>query len=53
MCKVLKVARSNYYYEINRIECENETDYDKAVIKAFEDSDSNYGARKSKKNSLK
>jgi transposase InsO family protein len=48
MCRILSVSRSNYYYEINRVEREDETDYDKAVIKAFLDSDGNYGARKLK-----
>lgn len=49
MCKLLSVARSNYYYEVNRVEREDKTEYDKAVNKAFLDSDSNYGARKLKK----
>lgn len=37
MCKLLEVSRSNYYYEINRIEHEDETNDDEAVIKAFDD----------------
>lgn len=49
MCKILSVAKSNYYYEINRVEREDETNYDKVVIKAFMETDSNYGARKLKK----
>ena len=48
MCKLLEVSRSNYYYEINRIEHEDETNDDEAVIKAFDDSKGNYGARKLK-----
>jgi len=48
MCKLLEVPRSNYYYEINRIEHEDETNDDEAVIKAFDDSKGNYGARKLK-----
>jgi transposase InsO family protein len=48
MCKLLEVSRSNYYYEINRIEHEDETSDDEAVIKAFDDSKGNYGARKLK-----
>jgi transposase InsO family protein len=48
MCKILKVSRSNYYYEINRIVKEEESSEDQAVIQAFEDSRGNYGARKLK-----
>jgi len=48
MCKLLEVPRSNYYYEINRIEHEDETNDDEVVIKAFDDSKGNYGARKIK-----
>lgn len=48
MCKILGVSRSNYYYEINRITTEIETDEDKLVIEIFEASKGHYGARKIK-----
>ncbi|MDG0889669.1 hypothetical protein P5915_09810, partial [Acholeplasma manati] len=40
------MSRSNYYYGINRITTEIETDEDKLVIEIFEASKGHYGARK-------
>lgn len=53
MCKVLGVSRSNYYYEINLITTEIETNEDKLVIEIFETSKGHYGARKIKVELLK
>ena len=53
MCKILGVSRSNYYYEINRITTEIETNEDKLVIEIFETSKGHYGARKIKVELLK
>jgi len=46
MCKVLEISRSVYYYHMNRLEQEQNDEEDKAVINAFKESRSNYGARK-------
>lgn len=48
MCLLLGVPRSNYYYEINRIQTEVETIEDKEIIQIFEESTNRYGSRKIK-----
>lgn len=48
MCRILKISRSNYYYDFERITLIEKPEYDKAVIQEFEDSDGRYGARKLK-----
>ncbi|MGM0169704.1 hypothetical protein IGI39_004825 [Enterococcus sp. AZ135] len=49
MCKLLKVARSSYYYEAQGIQKSNEAELDCATIDEFYKSRRNYGTRKLKK----
>lgn len=48
MCLLLGVSRSNYYYEINRIQTEVETTEDKEIIQIFKESTNRYVSRKIK-----
>lgn len=48
MYRILKISRSNYYYDIGRIGCINPSEYEEAVVQIFEESEGRYGARKIK-----
>lgn len=49
MCKLLKVARSSYYYEAQAVQKVSEAELDCATIDEFYKSRKNYGTRKLKK----
>lgn len=49
MCKILKVARSSYYYEAHPYQTNNEAELDCLIIDEFYKSRKNYGTRKLKK----
>ncbi len=49
MCKILKVARSSYYYEAHPIKMASEAKLDCLIIDEFYKSRKNYGTRKLKK----
>jgi transposase InsO family protein len=49
MCKLLKIPRSNYYYEINKTSKPQKYGFDKEIIKIFKESKYHYGTRKIKK----
>lgn len=49
MCKILKVARSSYYYEAHPVQVPSEAELDCLLIDEFYKSRKNYGTRKLKK----
>ncbi|WP_342263795.1 hypothetical protein [Spiroplasma endosymbiont of Clivina fossor] len=48
MGQILKIAKSTYYYQINKCSTVDVNNYEQEVISAFNDSRQIYGARKIK-----
>ncbi len=49
MCDVLKLPRSTYYYEENKVEVTSEDELTSLIMDIFQSSRQNYGTRKIKK----